>query len=91
MSGGTLYYVAKCPGGCLLRSRVSGGHSTTGVVYFVTGLLEVDIDRYRSPAYKVHVIMIALILLCNMIQSDMIVIIIEHVHSGLYFINTRCH
>ena len=30
VSGGTLYYVAKCPGGCLLRSRVSGGHSTTG-------------------------------------------------------------
>ena len=29
VSGGTLYYVAKCPGGCLLRSRVSGGHSTT--------------------------------------------------------------
>ena len=29
MSGGTLYYVVKCPGGSLLRSRVSGGHSTT--------------------------------------------------------------
>ena len=47
VSGGTLYYVAKCPGGCLLRSRVSGGHSTTGVVYFVTG--HVNWARVSEP------------------------------------------
>ena len=45
----------------------------------------VGIGRYRASAYKVHVIMITLILLCNMIQSD-----IEHVHSGLYLLYTRC-
>ena len=45
------------------------------------GLLEVDIGRYTSRAYEVHVIMSALILPRNMIPSD-----IEHVHSGLFFI-----
>ena len=29
-AGGTLYYVVNCPGGTLLRSKVSGGHFTTG-------------------------------------------------------------
>ena len=42
-------------------------------------LTPVGIGRYRSSAYKVHVIMITLILLCNMIQSD-----IEHVHTVAY-------
>ena len=36
LSGGTLYYVVNCLGGTLLHSKVSGGHFTTGVVYFVT-------------------------------------------------------
>ena len=30
LSAGTLYYVVNCPGGTLLRSKVSGGHFTTG-------------------------------------------------------------
>ena len=54
----------------------------------LSSLIPVDIGRYRSPAYKVHVIMIAVILPHNMIQCDQCDI--EHVHSDLYFINTRC-
>ena len=41
--GGTLYYVVNCPGGTLLRSKVSGGHFTTGVVYFV------KVQKKNSP------------------------------------------